>query len=214
MKAPVPLRLFLATANPGKAAEFRALSQALAEAGLAAEGLRVEVAGAGEAGGMPPVSEDAGTFEGNALKKAGALKARLPGDAWALADDSGICVDALGGAPGVESAYFAGPESDAARNLAKLADAMAGVPAGRRGAQYVCVLALLGPGGVRELFRGACQGTLGTSPRGTGGFGYDPLFIPEGFTQTMAELPAAAKNRVSHRGRAWMHCVRWLAARG
>jgi XTP/dITP diphosphohydrolase len=205
------MRLYLASANPHKAAEFHALSEAW---GRPAGAQRVEVLGASEAGGMPSVVEDTGSFHGNALKKARALHACLPADAWALADDSGLCVDALGGGPGVESAYYAGPGGDAAANLAKLVEAMRGVPGDRRAAEYVCVLVLRGPGGLERSFEGRCAGTLAQEPRGAGGFGYDPLFLPAGMASTMAELPPEAKNRISHRGLAWSQCVGWLAARG
>jgi XTP/dITP diphosphohydrolase len=176
-------------------------------------GLGLEVVAASEAGGMPAVDEDAGTFVGNARKKATALRQRLPAGAWALADDSGLCVDALGGAPGVESAYYAGPQGDSAANLAKLVNAMRGVAPARRGAEFRCVLVLMGPGGIERSFEGLCPGRLLDEPRGTGGFGYDPLFVPEGFDLTLAEMPREAKNRISHRGRAWAQCVGWLAAR-
>jgi len=162
---------------------------------------------------MPAVVEDAGTFSGNAGKKARALRERLPAGSWALADDSGLCVEALGGAPGVESAHFAGPQADPAANLAKLVDALRGVPEGRRAAEFVCVLALSGPGGLERLFEGRCAGRLIREPRGRGGFGYDPLFVPDGCETTLAEMPAAQKNRVGHRGRAWAECAAWLAAR-
>jgi XTP/dITP diphosphohydrolase len=163
---------------------------------------------------MPAVVEDTGTFAGNARKKALALQAVLPPEAWVLADDSGVCVDALGGAPGVESAYYAGPEHDAAANLRKLADVMRDVPEGRRGARFVCVLVLRGPGGVEQVFEGRCEGRLVQEPVGGGGFGYDPLFVPEGFDRTYAEIDAATKNRISHRGRAWRELAEWLRRRG
>jgi len=161
---------------------------------------------------MPAVVEDAGTFAGNARKKAVALRGRVAPDSWVLADDSGLCVDALGGGPGVESAHFAGPQADSAANLRKLVVAMQDVPEGRRGATFVCVLALLGPAGVDRLFEGRCAGRLVREPRGSAGFGYDPLFVPDGFEATLAEMPAAQKNRVGHRGRAWTECAAWLAA--
>ncbi|HEY5078365.1 MAG TPA: non-canonical purine NTP pyrophosphatase [Opitutaceae bacterium] len=195
------MRLYLASGNPHKAAEFQALSDAWARS---TGGARAEVRSAAEAGGMPPVVEDAGSFDGNALKKARALHARLPPDAWALADDSGICVEALGGEPGVESAYYAGPGGDSAANLAKLVEAMRGVPNGRRSAEYVCVLVLCGPRGLERSFEGRCAGSLALEPRGAGGFGYDPLFVPAGMQATMAELPPEVKNRISHRGLAWI----------
>jgi len=194
-----PAVMHLATGNAPKAAEFQRLVDA---AGLA---LRIEPARR-----MPDVAEDTGTFPGNARKKALALRALLPPDAWVLADDSGVCVDALDGAPGVESAYFAGPAHDAAANLRKLTEVMRGVPAGRRGARFVCVLVLLGPGGIEAICEGRCEGVLADEPRGGQGFGYDPLFVPAGFTRTYAEISEAEKNAISHRGRAWAQLAAWL----
>ncbi len=191
--------IHLATGNAHKAREMQALADA--------SGLPVGIVAAAK---MPPVEEDTGTFTGNARKKAAALQAVLPPDAWVLADDSGLCVDALGGAPGVESAYYAGPAGDSAANLAKLVEAMRPVPDGKRGARFVCVLVLLGPGGSEQVTEGVCAGTLRREPAGGGGFGYDPLFAPDGFDRTYAELPEAEKNRISHRGRAWQQ----LADRG
>ena len=190
-----PIRLVLASGNPHKAVEMSALA-------LAA-GLPLEILPATAFGGMPPVQEDTGTFSGNARLKAQALRDRLPGGLWSLADDSGLCVDALDGAPGVESAYYAGPAGDAAANLAKLVAVMAGVPPARRGAHFVCVLCLLDPAGRESLFEGRCAGRLAEAPDGGGGFGYDPLFIPEGHAATLARLGDTAKTTLSHRARAW-----------
>jgi XTP/dITP diphosphohydrolase len=201
------MKLFLASGNRHKAAEFQALADA-------SDGPRIEIAGAAEAGGMPPVDEDTGSFEGNARKKARSLHALLPEGAWALADDSGLCVEALDGAPGVESAYFAGPQGDPAANLAKLVEVMEHVPERGRAAEFVCVLALCGPGGAERQFEGRCRGRLARVPRGRDGFGYDPLFVPEGFESTLAEMSPALKNTISHRGRAWRECAAWLAAGG
>jgi XTP/dITP diphosphohydrolase len=198
------MRLYLASGNAHKAAEFQALADAAATG--------VEIRTAADFGGMPPVVEDTGSFSGNARKKAHALRAILPGESWVLADDSGLCVEALGGAPGVDSAYYAGPRADPSANLAKLVAAVRGMPPERRGAEFVCVLVLAGPVGDRS-FEGRCAGRLADEPRGTGGFGYDPLFVPEGFDATLAEMPAGLKNRLSHRGRAWSQCAAWLAAR-
>jgi XTP/dITP diphosphohydrolase len=188
--------LHVATGNPHKAEEFQRLAD---ESGLSLQLL--------PAVRMPEVAEDTGTFAGNARKKALALKALLAPDAWVLADDSGVCVDALGGAPGVESAYFAGPHHDSAANLQKLVKVMRPVPADRRGASFLCVLVLLGPDKAEHVFEGRCKGTLRVQPVGGNGFGYDPLFEPAGFTQTYAELDAATKNKISHRGRAWLKLV-------
>jgi XTP/dITP diphosphohydrolase len=171
---------------------------------LAAEsGLALELLSATAFGGMPPVQEDTGTFSGNARRKALALRARLPAGHWSLADDSGLCVDALEGAPGVESAYYAGPAGDPAANLAKLVAAMTDVPPIRRGAHFVCVLCLVDPAGRESLFEGRCTGRLALTPDGGGGFGYDPLFIPDGQSATLARLGDTAKNRLSHRAHAW-----------
>lgn len=193
------MKLYLASGNPNKVAEL----QALADAHRGGLGEALQVVSAGQAGGMPPVVEDTGTFAGNARKKALALKGILPTGSWALADDSGLCVDALGGAPGVESAYYAGPQGDPAANLAKLVGAMRAVPEERRLAQFVCVLFLAGPGGLERIFEGRCPGRLLREPRGAGGFGYDPLFVPDGHARTLAEMTRDEKNRLSHRGRAF-----------
>ena len=209
------MRLYLASGNANKAVELQAMADAFrAGRGAGSGGERIEVLSAGEVGGMPYVAEDTGTFGGNARKKAIALRGALPRDAWSLADDSGLCVEALGGAPGVESAYYAGPAGDPAANLAKLVGAMRGVPEGRRGAEFVCVLFLAGPGGLERSFEGRCPGRLLGDPLGAGGFGYDPLFVPEGFDRTLAQMPREEKNRVSHRGRAFAQLAGWLAARG
>jgi XTP/dITP diphosphohydrolase len=163
---------------------------------------------------MPPVAEDTGTFAGNARKKAQALRGRLPPGAWSLADDSGLSVDALGGAPGVESAYFAGPRASGAENLAKLVTLIRDVPDERRAAHFVCVLALVGPDGEEHVFEGRCEGTLRREPAGAGGFGYDPVFVPAGYSETFAELDNGVKNRISHRGRAWSELAAWLQSHG
>ncbi len=195
------MKIYLASGNAHKAAELRTLA--------AASGTAVSIHSAREVGGMPAVDEDTGTFIGNARKKALALLPQLPPGAWALADDSGVCVDALDGGPGVESAYFAGPQGDARANLLKLRDAMRGVPAERRGAKFYCVLLLRGPDGEEAIFEGACTGRLLDEPRGGAGFGYDPLFVPEGFTQSYAELGDEVKGRLSHRARAWAALATW-----
>ena len=192
-------QIHLATGNAHKVQEMQRLADA--------SGLPIKIVAAVK---MPPVEEDTGTFIGNARKKAAALRATLPPDAWVLADDSGVCVDALGGAPGVESAYFAGPQHDAKANLNKLVEVMRDVPAGRRGASFNCVLVLLGPGGVEHVSEGRCTGVLSREPVGGAGFGYDPIFIPDGFDRTYAQLSEAEKNKISHRGRAWRGMAEWL----
>src|SRR4051812_46951908 len=143
-------RLHLASGNAHKVAELQALANA--------SGAQVKIISAREVGGMPAVAEDTGTFVGNARKKALALRSRLPADAWVVADDSGVCVDALAGHPGVESAYYAGPQGDAVANLQKLITAMRDVPDVNRDAQFRCVLLVAGPGAVEEVFEGICAG--------------------------------------------------------
>jgi len=195
-------QLHLASGNAHKVAELQALALA--------SGLTVRIVSARAAGGMPAVAEDAGTFVGNARKKALALRALLPAEAWVLADDSGVCVDALGGAPGVESAYYAGPESDPAANLQKLVAVMREVPEPERGAQFRCVLLLAGPDNREEIFEGSCGGRLLREPQGSAGFGYDPIFVPDGEERSYAELGDEVKNRISHRARAWSRLAAWL----
>ncbi len=189
---PRPQVIHLATGNAHKVAEFQRLADE--------SGLPVKIVPAAH---MPPVDEDTGTFAGNARKKALALKALLPWDTWVLADDSGVCVEALGGAPGVESAYYAGPQHDSAANLRKLTEVMREVPAGRRAAYFHCVLLLRGPDGQERVFEGRCEGVLAREPVGGQGFGYDPLFIPAGHERTYAQLSESEKNLISHRARAW-----------
>jgi XTP/dITP diphosphohydrolase len=173
----------------------------------------------GDLPGSPAVVEDAPTFAGNAAKKAGELAAWLAdrndgvdrGGWWVLADDSGLEVDALDGAPGVHSARFAaldtgadGNSSDAANN-AKLLRLLASVPLAARTARFRCVIAVahVAPGGGEiRTFAGSCEGRVLEAAQGTAGFGYDPLFQPEGFAETFAQLGEAAKNRISHRARA------------
>ncbi len=200
------MKLYFASGNAHKAAELQGLATV--------ERLAVEIVSVRAVGGMPPVVEDAGTFVGNARKKARALKTKLPAEAWALADDSGLCVDALDGAPGVESAYYAGAQSDGAANLRKLVETMRGVPEAKRGAHFVCVLLLAGPVGKELVFEGRCDGRLLDEPRGGAGFGYDPLFVPAGNERSFAELADEVKAKLSHRARAWAQLAAWVRTRG
>jgi len=199
------VRLVVASRNRGKVEEVRRL---LSQLGL-------EVRSLDEAGVAPGLElpEPHETFAENALSKARALQGLLGG--WALGDDSGLEVDALGGAPGVRSARFAGVEGagrDAANN-AKLLQALQGIEARRRTARFVCCLALVGPSSELLTARGTCEGVILESPRGQTGFGYDPLFLPAGCTLTMAELGLDEKNRLSHRGQALQRLYQALRAR-
>lgn len=192
-------RVVLASGNPGKAAEIGAL--------LAPTGLEVV---AQSALGIAGAEETAGTFVENALIKArhAARASGLP----AIADDSGLVVDALGGEPGVHSARFAGAGAGDADNNAKLLAALAGIPAAARTARFVCVAVMLrhADDPLPLVCQGAWEGTILEAPRGRGGFGYDPLFLPAGGGRSAAELPAAEKNRVSHRGRAFARLLEAL----
>ena len=145
------------------------------------------------------VEENAPDFVGNALVKVRAIAARHRGD-WCLADDSGLEVAALGGAPGVRSARYAGEPSDTAANNALLLKNLTGV-ANRR-ANFTCAIALVAPDGTERTVEGKCFGAIADAPSGAAGFGYDPLFGPDGFTRSFAELSADEKNAISHRGRA------------
>ncbi|HIG75172.1 MAG TPA: RdgB/HAM1 family non-canonical purine NTP pyrophosphatase [Bacteroidetes bacterium] len=193
------MRLVLATRNPGKVAELRAR--------LA--GLPVELISAADVDGAPEVDEDRETLRGNAEKKARALHAHT--GLAALADDTGLEVDALGGAPGVHSARFAGPDADDAQNRAHLVRQLEG--ADDRSARFRTVLAFVDGAGA-EFFDGVCEGTLLSEERGSGGFGYDALFVPaDGDGRTFAEMGKAEKNVISHRGRALEAFTTWLSAR-
>jgi XTP/dITP diphosphohydrolase len=194
-----PRTLVFGSTNAGKVGELRALL-----------GQRWVVKTAADFPHLPDVEEDRDTFEGNAAKKAHAFASAL--GLWALADDSGLCVDALQGRPGVHSARY-GPDA-AARN-ARLLGELQGVPEALRTARFECALCLAGPGGEEQLTRGTCEGRIGWSPLGSNGFGYDPIFVfADG--RTLAELSGEEKSQVSHRGAAFRamlpHLERLLGA--
>ncbi len=176
-------RIYLATGNPGKAAELERL--------LGCPVLSIE-------GWEPPV-EDGDSFLANARLKARAGAARCPG-AWVVADDSGLEVDALDGAPGVQSARYGGDGLDDAGRTAALLAAVADTE--DRHARFRCVLVAIGPDGEEVSADGTLEGTLARAPRGEGGFGYDPILIPAGDTRTCGELTRDEKNAISHRGAA------------
>ncbi|HRF61862.1 MAG TPA: XTP/dITP diphosphatase [Candidatus Competibacter sp.] len=192
-------KIVLATANPGKLRELQAV--------LA--GLDFEIVPQ-SAFGVPEAEETGLTFIENALLKArnAALYTGLP----ALADDSGLAVDALGGVPGIYSARYAGAGAGDRANIGKLLAELEGVPAERRTARFVCVLALLHhPADPTPLIcQGSWEGTILTEPRGEGGFGYDPIFFVPGEQRTAAELEPAVKNQISHRGQALVLLRRYL----
>jgi XTP/dITP diphosphohydrolase len=183
-------QLVLATHNKHKSEEFATLLS----------GLDVEVLTLDRFPSIGDVIEDADTLEGNAEKKAVAIfqATGLP----SLADDSGLEVFYLGGEPGVYSSRYSGPGATYASNCRKLLDSLRGVPPRRRGARFRCSLYFLAPNGVRHTVEGECKGVIIESPRGTNGFGYDPIFLPEGFERTLAEMSSEEKNSLSHRARA------------
>lgn len=194
--AVAPARLVLATRNAGKLRELRALLQGKVP-GLDVETQVIDAATAG----APDVVESGTTFEENALLKARAVAAAtgIP----AVADDSGLAVDVLGGAPGIFSARWAGRHGDDQANLQLLLRQLSDIPADRRSAQFVCAAALAVPGGTDTVTRGELKGALLTEPRGEGGFGYDPVLQPDGMNRSCAELAAEEKNAISHRAQAF-----------
>ncbi|MFJ8625702.1 RdgB/HAM1 family non-canonical purine NTP pyrophosphatase [Kitasatospora sp. NPDC093550] len=190
-------RLILATRNQHKVAELRAI--------LTDAGLDVELVGADAYPEIPDVPETGVTFAENALLKAHAL-ARATG-LPAVADDSGLCVDVLNGAPGIFSARWAGKHGDDRANLDLLLAQLSDIAEPHRGAHFFCAAALALPDGTERVVEGRLLGTLRTTPAGTGGFGYDPILQPLGETRTCAELTADEKNAISHRGQAFRGLV-------
>jgi XTP/dITP diphosphohydrolase len=185
--------VLLATRNPGKLAELRRMLAAADVAGITVLGLA-------DVREFPEEPETGATFAENALAKARDA-AKATGLA-AVADDSGLAVDALGGMPGVLSARWAGRHGDDRANLELVLGQLADVPDDRRGAAFVCAAALVVPGGEEIVVHGEWAGRLARAPSGSNGFGYDPIFVPDGDTRTSAELTPQEKDAQSHRGRA------------
>ena len=184
------MKLLVATGNAGKLKEIRAL--------LATS--KIEIVGLNDLDNAPEVVEDGATFTENACKKAKEMA--VFSGLLTLADDSGLVVDALDGAPGVHSARYAGVQGDDEANNLKLLDALSDVADNDRKAAFVCVMALASPDGSCQSFNGEIKGLLLREKRGEGGFGYDPLFLVPEYGKTTAELPLEIKNRISHRGTA------------
>ncbi len=182
--------LLLATRNPKKKKELQSIIGAW----------DLNLLTLDEVAEIPEIEEDGETFQANAMKKA-RISAQLSG-CITLADDSGLVVDVLEGAPGVYSARFSGLDASDDDNNRKLLSMMQGIPEDRRTARFVCVIAVAAPTGLVKTVEGVCEGRIGTIPEGQEGFGYDPLFIPAGYNKTFAELADTEKNMISHRGRA------------
>ncbi|MFJ8669052.1 RdgB/HAM1 family non-canonical purine NTP pyrophosphatase [Streptomyces sp. NPDC093600] len=190
-------RLILATRNAGKITELRAI--------LADAGLPHDLVGADAYPEIPDVKETGVTFAENALLKAHAL-ARATG-LPAVADDSGLCVDVLNGAPGIFSARWSGTHGDDRANLELLLAQLSDIDDPHRGAHFACAAALALPDGTERVVEGRMPGTLRRAPVGTNGFGYDPILQPEGYDVTCAELTPEEKNAISHRGKAFRALV-------
>lgn len=197
------MKLVLATRNADKINEIRA----------ALEGLKMEILTLDRFPEMPALVEDGQTLTENAIKKARAVCDYT--QLLCLADDTGLEVDFLGGAPGVYSSRFAGPEATYDDNVEKLLQRLQGVPREQRTARFRCVVALVGPT-MERVVEGICEGIIGEERRGQGGFGYDPVFYVPNLGQTFAEMPLALKNGISHRGRALQKArvilEQWLAS--
>lgn len=191
-------KIIIGTKNKDKLRELRSLLK----------GSRAKVMSLADLSACPDIVEDGKSFETNAAKKA-RVYSRLTGF-LTLADDSGLEVSVLKGRPGVYSARFAGPGCTYQDNNRKLLKLLEEIPVGKRRAKFVCVAALYNKGRRVALVRGECAGRIARAPRGRNGFGYDPVFIPDGFKKTFAELSAKTKNRISHRGKALAEAKRAL----
>ncbi len=190
-------RVVLATRNQHKVAELRRI--------LESADLDVDLVGTEEFPDLPDVAETGSTFAANALLKANDVAQRT--GLIAIADDSGLCVDALNGMPGILSARWAGKHGDDAANLRLVLAQLADVPPNRRGAAFHCAAAVATPEGEERVVEGVLAGSLINEPRGSNGFGYDPIFTPRGYVLTTAELTPSEKDAISHRGQAFRALV-------
>lgn len=207
-------RILIATSNPGKLRDFAG----------AAQRHEIEIAGIPNFEALPRVVEDGLTFEANARKKAEAYSRYVP-EQIVVADDSGLEIDALNGAPGVHSARYAAPDlqnkqpheadanTDDEANNARVLRELKGLLAAQRTGRFVCVLAAARDGELLATFRGAAEGIILDAPRGTNGFGYDPLFYFPQIAKTFAELTAEEKSQYSHRGAAFLQLLQWISER-
>ncbi len=195
------MKLLLATRNRNKVIEMQ---QAL-------EGTGWQVVMLSDIAGAPEVEEDGATFEENALKKARSA-VRFTG-LWTIAEDSGLEIDALGGEPGVKSARYAGEGATDAERIRKVLGQLVAVRDERRTARFRCVMCIVDSAGTERCFEGRCEGRIAHSARGSSGFGYDPIFVPDGYDQTFAELGFGVKSKISHRARALQQVTEYLRSR-
>ncbi|HTW91593.1 MAG TPA: XTP/dITP diphosphatase [bacterium] len=192
------MKLLLATRNRNKVVEMQ----------RALEGTGWQVMLLSDVPGAPEVEEDGATFEENALKKA--RSAARFANLWTLAEDSGLEIDALGGEPGVRSARYAGEGASDADRIRKVLAQLVSVRDEQRMARFRCVMCVVEPCGDERCFEGRCEGRIAHCSRGSSGFGYDPIFIPEGYEQTFAELGLSVKSTISHRARALQQVIAFL----
>jgi XTP/dITP diphosphohydrolase len=202
------MRILVASSNPGKLREYQAMAASLAAAAAQAGGERLEFDLLPNFASLPAFDESAPTFAENAAGKA-LHYSRHASDA-VIADDSGLVVPALGGAPGVNSARYAGPQASDADRVRKVLAELREKQITERAAHFVCVLALARQGSVLAVFSDFVQGVLLDAPRGAGGFGYDPIFLYPPLGKTFAELPREKKNLLSHRGKAFRKLLAYL----
>jgi len=205
-RAGTPPRLLIASSNAGKLREYRALARA------APANLALDIALVPRFSELAPFDEAAPTFAENAAGKALHYSRLGAPDGLVLADDSGLVVPALGGAPGVHSARYAAPGASDAQCVAKLLRELARSGATDRRARFVCDLALAGKGGILAVVSDLVEGEIAAAPRGSEGFGYDPVFFFPALGKTFAELPRVQKNRLSHRGKAFRKLLEFLAS--
>lgn len=196
--------IYIASNNSKKVDELERL--------LGGEGLSINIHSAKKVGGMPEVEENGKTFEANARLKVEALEKKVPDGAWILGDDSGLCVNALNGAPGIYSARYSGEDATDHSNNEKLLRELKGKD--DRGAYFYCALVLRQKMGAELVFSGMCRGKILEKINGEAGFGYDPLFVPNGCSETFAQMGPTQKDLESHRGGALRQLIAYIRSEG
>ena len=197
--------IYLATSNINKVQELTDI--------INSSGLKINIATVMGRVNMPVIEETADTFSGNAKLKAFTFEELTTKNTWVLADDSGLMVDAIQGNPGVYSSRYAKDGASDSENINKLLKNLKDIEGIKRSARFVCILALIGSEGFEITFKGVCKGFIAKKPEGKNGFGYDPIFIPEGHTQTFGVLDKSIKSKISHRARALTKLICWLGSK-